>query len=1003
MRIHVLEIAAFGPFAGTERIDFDALSDAGLFLLCGPTGAGKTSVLDAVCFGLYGEVPGDRNAAKRLRSDHADPATPPSVTLEVTIAGRRLRLRRTPNWTRPKRRGSGTTTAHASVILEERRGDEGWVHLSSRLDETGQLITDLLGMTVTQFTQVALLPQGRFQAFLRARSDERHRVLQRLFRTGRFEDVERWLVSHRQALRGRNQRHHDTVAALVSRTCEAADTALPDGWDLHDLHQPAESGQLRTWASDLAQSAAARRRHLEAMLERATDEAAQAREQLEVQRRHADLRERHGRAAAELEALEQAQPERDREQVRLERAVRAAQVVPVARLAHEADRLLEGCDRAWHEAAEHVRRSLDLPEDAEMSESLLVDAEAAAVDEVAAARALLPLQADRDRALADRDHARDHAARARTQRTALDEQLRSLPDQAEQARGRLELLRATATSAPELAEELARSERRLEAARRVIGLDAELVAAEDLLRRRVDRAQELREAMHEIREARISGMAAELAAALASGQSCPVCGATDHPQVARPAPGAPTRRDEESAREQFETADFHRQAQAEAVATVQRNLAVAREGAAGRDAADLERESARLRAQLQEAQSAVSAAQAAQDRVEELERRTATVREQLAEQDAALIRAEQDERHHERRRLAAEEALAAALEGHDSIDALIEQATTRRRVVATALEALRRWHEAGRRGSETWATAQATAREHGFDDVAAALAAALSPDDRQRLDDVLREHDQARTRADAVLQDPHVRRALAEAVPDVDAASVRCRGAEDRLAEVTGTARAARHSVARLGELVSALGEALTDWEPDRAAHAVARSMSAFVEGKHPDNTLQMRLSAYVLSARLRDVVAAANERLGAMTDQRYTLEHAAVRGVGESRGGLSLSIRDQWTGESRDPATLSGGETFVTSLALALGLADVVTREAGGVAIETLFIDEGFGSLDPETLDDVMDTLDSLRDGGRAVGVVSHVPEMRSRIPTQLHVSKGRGGSRVEALRVRV
>jgi exonuclease SbcC len=179
--------------------------------------------------------------------------------------------------------------------------------------------------------------------------------------------------------------------------------------------------------------------------------------------------------------------------------------------------------------------------------------------------------------------------------------------------------------------------------------------------------------------------------------------------------------------------------------------------------------------------------------------------------------------------------------------------------------------------------------------------------------------------------------------------------------------------------------------------------MSAFVEGKHPDNTLQMRLSAYVLSARLRDVVAAANERLGAMTDQRYTLEHAAVRGVGESRGGLSLSIRDQWTGESRDPATLSGGETFVTSLALALGLADVVTREAGGVAIETLFIDEGFGSLDPETLDDVMDTLDSLRDGGRAVGVVSHVPEMRSRIPTQLHVSKGRGGSRVEALRVRV
>lgn len=1003
MRIHALEIAAFGPFAGTERIDFDTLSDAGLFLLCGPTGAGKTSVLDAVCFGLYGEVPGDRNAAKRLRSDHADPTTPPSVMLEVTVAGRRLRLRRTPAWLRPKRRGSGTTTAHASVILEERRGDEGWVHLSSRLDETGQLVTDLLGMTVTQFTQVALLPQGRFQAFLRARSDERHKVLQRLFRTGRFEDVERWLVSHRQALRARNQRHHDAVAALVSRTCEAADQPLPDGWDVHDLHQPAESGQLRSWASDLAQSADARRRHAEAALEQAADDAAAAREHLETERRHADLRERHGSAATELEALDRDQPERDRERTRLERALRAGHVVPLARLAREADQLLERCDRAWREAAEGVRQSFDLPEDAAISEALLVEIETVAADEVAAARALLPLQDDRDRARADRDRARGRVARAREQRSSLDEQLRRLPDQTEQARERLELLRAAAASAPELAERLDRGEGRLEAARRAVDLSVELVTAEDLLRQRVDRAQELREAMHEIREARISGMAAELAAALASGQSCPVCGATDHPRVARPAPGAPTRRDEESAREEFETADFHRQAQAEAVATVQRNLAVAREGAAGRDVTDLDQECAHLRAQLQDARSADSAIEAARDRVDELERRATTVREGRAEQDAALARAEQDEQHHERRRLAAEEALSAALDGHDSIESLIEQATSRRQVVATALEALRRSHEAGRRGRETWETAEATAREHGFDDVAAALGAALSPDEAQTLDDGLRHHDQARARVTAVLEDPHVRSALAEPVPEVDAAAARCRDAEDRLAEVTATARAARNVMARLGELATALEQALTDWEPDRAAHAVARAMSTFAEGKHPDNSLQMRLSAYVLSSRLRDVVAAANERLGAMTDQRFTLEHAASRGVGETRGGLSLSIRDQWTGESRDPATLSGGETFVTSLALALGLADVVTREAGGVAIETLFIDEGFGSLDPETLDDVMDTLDSLRDGGRAVGVVSHVPEMRTRIPTQLHVRKGRDGSRVEALRVPV
>ena len=154
-----------------------------------------------------------------------------------------------------------------------------------------------------------------------------------------------------------------------------------------------------------------------------------------------------------------------------------------------------------------------------------------------------------------------------------------------------------------------------------------------------------------------------------------------------------------------------------------------------------------------------------------------------------------------------------------------------------------------------------------------------------------------------------------------------------------------------------------------------------------------------MLAYRLAQVVAAANERLARMSDERYTLEHTGRRGAGETRGGLSLAVRDTWSGEARDPATLSGGETFVVSLALALGLADVITGESSGGAagdsrLDTLFVDEGFGSLDADTLDDVMDVLDSLRDGGRVVGVVSHVAEMVDRIPAQLRVSKSRAGS---------
>ena len=179
---------------------------------------------------------------------------------------------------------------------------------------------------------------------------------------------------------------------------------------------------------------------------------------------------------------------------------------------------------------------------------------------------------------------------------------------------------------------------------------------------------------------------------------------------------------------------------------------------------------------------------------------------------------------------------------------------------------------------------------------------------------------------------------------------------------------------ARLEELGRDLERELAAWEPIRSEHSLVTDLAALVEGKSVDNLLKMRLSAYVLSERLRQVVAAANERLGEMTDERYTLEQADEKGAGEQRGGLSLRVRDEWSGKQRDPATLSGGETFLVSLALALGLADTVSHEAGGIQLETLFIDEGFGALDATTLDAVMDTLDSLRDGGRVVGLVSHV-----------------------------
>jgi exonuclease SbcC len=188
----------------------------------------------------------------------------------------------------------------------------------------------------------------------------------------------------------------------------------------------------------------------------------------------------------------------------------------------------------------------------------------------------------------------------------------------------------------------------------------------------------------------------------------------------------------------------------------------------------------------------------------------------------------------------------------------------------------------------------------------------------------------------------------------------------------------------------------LAERGPLAESHHTVDGLARLAEGKSTDNRLRMSLSGYVLAARLEQVAASASQRLAVMSSGRYQLVHTAEAGSARARGGLHLRVLDAWTGVERDPASLSGGETFSASLALALGLADVVTAEAGGSLLETLFVDEGFGSLDEETLDEVMGVMDSLRDGGRVVGIVSHVAELRQRIPTQLTIVKSRNGSQI-------
>ncbi|MEA2279446.1 MAG: repair protein SbcC/Rad50, partial [Solirubrobacteraceae bacterium] len=243
MRLHRLELSAFLAFAGTETVDFDALGEAGLFLLQGRTGAGKTALLDAVCFAFYGEVPGARQDAARLRSDHASPETPTQVVLEATLRGRRIRIARTPAHERPKKVGDGTTTEPHRVRVVAIEEDGGETVLATRHEEARLELDDLLGMSRDQFCQVVLLPQGGFARFLHARSDEREHLLGELFDVGRFADVERWLRDRRHEAERALATAMRVVRDVLAAAAQVADAAPPEGAD----HAP---GLATSWLDE---------------------------------------------------------------------------------------------------------------------------------------------------------------------------------------------------------------------------------------------------------------------------------------------------------------------------------------------------------------------------------------------------------------------------------------------------------------------------------------------------------------------------------------------------------------------------------------------------------------------------------------------------------------------------------------------------------------------------------------------------------------------------------
>ncbi|WP_447645940.1 AAA family ATPase [Nocardioides zeae] len=1007
MRLHHLEITAFGPFAGTVAVDLDALAEGGLFLLCGPTGAGKSSVLDAICFALYGAVPGERNGARHLRSDQAAPEVAPRVVLEATLSGRRFRFTRSPAWERPKKRGEGLTLQQATVLVEERL-DGAWSHLTGRIDDAGHLVARLVGLTLTQFCQVVLLPQGEFQRFLRAGGDDRQKLLQSIFRTGRFGDVERWLAEHRRALRQESLALQRPIAEAVSRASEAAGLPLPADARFDEPAGAVAAPDLERWVAAAEADAADHAAEAGVALAPAVAAAAAAADALRAAEDLTAARRRQEQLAARQAVLLAREEEAAAQRRRVEEARRAAPVLGLVTTRHRAAEAARRADRAL---ADGLR--LLGPVAAETAGTLVLTLDdvvdplvQAALDEPAVRAALADSRArcercadavDRQAELARLEAASERAAEELAvldaRDAALDEAEATLPAHIARVRAALRADSAAVEAARLAEHRRAGAAAALAAAERVEELAQVLTEAEAALTTAREETQRRREHWLDLRERRLDGMAAEIALDLAVGDACPVCGSCDHPRPAAAGAGAPDAAAERAARRSVDDAEVHQQARVDAVRAAAENLARAREAAQGTDAAGWRTVVTDLDDLLVELTAQVAGLAGREAELAELEARQQALaddRRVLAERRATLA-AERQQHAARIGELTRVVARVRAVEGSEPADALTALTATVEQW-EHVLDARLDLDRAAAHLAETHELALAEAVAHGFDDLDAAAAAGLPHAELVALEEQLRSHDEELATTREQLADPAL--VAAAAAPPADL---------DRLrAEAEETARAAsalrtRHDVAvrrhaRLEALAADLRAALAAWAPVRDRYDVADRVATLASGRSADNRVRLGLAAYVVSWRLGQVVAAANQRLAPMTAARYSLE--------QESGALRLLVRDEWSGELRDPATLSGGETFLVSLALALGLADVVAGESAadgeGSDLETLFVDEGFGSLDAETLDDVMDTLDELREGGRVVGVVSHVSELRTRIPTQLQVAPSRAGSRL-------
>ena len=1089
MILHNLEFEAFMAYPKRQEINFDTLNNAGVFLLNGPTGAGKTTILDAICYALYGETSSDRESAKLHSTYAAHSGTKPRVLLDVTLHGKRLRIDRTPAYNKPitrgARKGQMREESAKATLAELAPGadpsdEKAWTPISSSVAEVNRTIAERTHLTKEQFLKVVLLPQGQFAQFLKSKPKERKELLKKMFPVEHYEQLfdalleeskkaQQDVAQDENTQRGYLERARAEMLALQALldaadpeaegtdtegsavegfveageepenlTAESVTAETLDAWVAGGVERARETStrekqeqQRLTDEADQNTRLLAERAQLQAdwreyeqlcerrtrLTERAEGHKAQ-REELAQARAAAPLHAQYVQVHAESQALAAREQEQSACASALEEtgrtlleALRNEDISPEGAFPEETVfAALPGLESAEQET--QLEALLDTLRALQKQDAQLAEEEAAAAALLKQANALEQDKARAEKTLSDLTAAAEQLAEELAGYSTADEE-RTLAahlvteaqqkhDAAQQMQQKLDAASAAVAEAEKQNKRTATAEQK----------------AQEKWQASAQQALAATEEFKNLQVLRLAQASSLLARELKDGEPCAVCGSVEHPAPAQIAEGEQLveRADLDAAKEREDKA--HKQARTHELAKdrttkahqeASEALAAARtqyETLAAQGECDVEQSAAQLQqaqTRLAQAQPRVTARDGVLVKVERVRGEQQKAQEALRTIEGAAVEAQTRHRDAAARCEAAAAQLAparAAVGFAQRVEAVEGYRAAHQRLARAVLLL----GQARERHALAAAAAQRLLAESAFESAELVQAAVRTPERVDALEQAVAAYELEHARLlegfgrEAIVA-VAARVAAGEQAPD-DLQGVRERVEQLRAAAHRLTLREGeRESVLR--SLQALRGEyaafrAQTAQRYDRAQ--MLANLAAAARG----DTLggyehQVDLVSYVLGAEFERILQSASLHLDRMSEGRYGMVFSDHRAKGSrSGGGLNLEITDTWTGEPREASSLSGGESFLASLSLALGLAEVVQANNGGIELDTLFIDEGFGTLDAETLDMVMGTIESLRDSGRTIGLISHVEEMKNRIPAQIVVEKGQNGSSV-------